>query len=131
MAAVLQLLTTDDAVLALVAVDNIMAGVLPQGTQLPGIGVAPVSSVDLQFIPDEARRFTSDRVQATVMARTFPELQAILKAVKSAGDGKRPIVAGIDGVSVRTDGQGPWFMDEAAAIHIQPQDFRVTYTQDA
>lgn len=130
-AAVRQLLVADSAVLALVPAARIAAGVLPQGTALPAIAITPVSSVDTQFIPDTASRFTTDRVQVTIMASTYPSLIAVLKAAKKAGDAKRPDVSGIDNVVVRTDGQGPWFMDEAASIHLITQDFRVSYSQDA
>lgn len=130
-AAVLQLLMTDADLLALVPIERMMAGVLPQGIALPAVAVAAVSSVDVQFIPDEAKRITSDRIQATIMAEDYPTMKAVLKAVKSAGDAKRPAVEGIEAVSVRTDGQGAWLMIESASIHIQTQDFRVHYTQDA
>lgn len=130
-AAVRQLLANDAAVLALVPATRIMAGILPQGTVLPAIAITPVSSTDLQFVPANAHRFTTDRVQVTVMAADYPSLQAILLAVKRAGDAKAPTVSGISNVIVRTDGQGPFFMNEAASIHMQSQDFRVSYTQDA
>lgn len=130
-AAVLQLLAADVAVTALVPATRIMAGVLPQETILPAIAITPVSSVDMQFIPADAERFTTDRVQVTVMAANYPSLQAILRAAKRAGDAKTPTVSGISNVIVRTDGQGPFFMNEAASIHLQTQDFRVSYTANA
>lgn len=126
-AAVWQLLTGDAPLLALVPASRIMAGVLPQGSALPAIAITPVSSVDMQTHDEPGERFVTDRVQVTVMAATFPSLQAVLRAVKRAGDAKRPSVPGIDGAVCRTDGQGPWFMDEAASIHMMTQDFRVSY----
>lgn len=130
-ATLIQLLKADAGVLALVPAARIMAGVHPQGTTLPAIAVAPVSGVDLQFHDDAPSRFVTDRIQVTVLAASYPSLQAVRAAVKSAGDAKRPTVTGIANVVVRTDGQGPWFMDEAASIHLQTQDFKVSYTQDA
>lgn len=127
-AAVRGLLVSDVDLIGLVPPARIMAGVLPQGSALPSIAITPVSSVDMQTHDEPGQRFTTDRVQVTVMAATFPSLQAVLRAVKRAGDARRPIVSGLSGVVCRTDGQGPWFMDEAASIHIQSQDFRVSYT---
>jgi len=130
-AAVLALLTNNDALTALLPAGRIMAGVLPQGTALPAIAVTPVSSTDLQFVPADAERFTTERVQVTVMAATFPSLQEVLAAARASGDAKAPIVAGISNVVVRSDGQGPWFMSEDAAIHIGTQDFRVSFSRPA
>lgn len=126
--AVVQLLKADGGVTALVPSARIMAGVLPLGTDLPAIAVTPVSGTDLQTHDEPGERFTTERVQVTVQAEDYPQLEAVLKAVKSAGDAKRPEVDGIFNVVVRTDGQGPWFMNEAASIHIRTQDFRVSYS---
>lgn len=130
-AAIIQLLHADAAVLALVPAARVMAGVLPLGTALPAVAVAPVSGIDLQSVDDNSERFVTDRVQVTVMAATFPEVEALISAIKSAGDAKRPTVSGISNVVVRTDGQGPWFMNEGASIHLRTQDFKVSYTAAA
>ena len=129
-AAVRQLLVADATLIALVPATRIMSGVNPLGTALPAIAITPVSGVDLQTHDEPGQRFTTDRVQVTVMASTYPSLQEVLAAVKRAGDAKAPTVTGISNVVCRTDGQGPWFMDEGASIHLQSQDFKVSYTAD-
>jgi Protein of unknown function (DUF3168) len=130
-AALIQLLLADAGVLALVPAARIVVGVHPQGTALPAIALAPVSGNDLQFDDPHPSRFVTERIQATVLAKTWPELAAVLAAVKSAGDAQAPVVTGISNVVVRTDGQGPWFIDDQAAIHLQSQDFRVSYSKAA
>lgn len=129
--AIVQLMKADAAVIALVPEARIMAGVLPLGSALPSIAVAPVSGMDMQTHDDPGLRFVTDRVQVTVQAATYPEMEAVLHAVKAAGDAVRPTVAGISNVVVRTADQGPWFMNEAASIHIRTQDFKVSYTAGA
>lgn len=130
-AAVRSLLVNASGVTALVPAARIVAGTLPLDTVLPAISIADVSGVDLQFTDDSAQRFTTDRVQVTVAAANYPSLVAVLAEAKSACDAKRPTISGLSNVSVRTDGQGPYFTDEAASLHMKSQDFRVSYTQDA
>ena len=130
-AAVVQLLKADTGVTALVPSPRIMAGVLPLGSALPSIAVTPVSGTDMQTHDEPGQRFVTDRVQVTVLAASYPELEAVMSVVKRAGDAKRPDVSGIFNVVVRTDGQGPWFMNEAASIHLRTQDFKVSYSADA
>lgn len=124
-----QLLTADSAVTALVPEERIVTGNLPQGTQLDAISISDVSGVDFATIAPADKRFTTDRVQVTVMASNYERLVAVLKAVKSAGDAKHPTVDDIENVVVRTDGQGPYFTDDAGSIHQKSQDFRVSYNQ--
>lgn len=128
-AAVRSLLVADATLLALVPADRIMAGNLPVNTTLPAISVFDVSSVDEQFTDEPGKRFTTDRIQITVLAATYPSLVEVLAAAKSACDAKFPTVSGLSNVVVRTDGQGPYFTDEASSIHMRTQDYRVSYTQ--
>lgn len=128
-AAVYQLLAADSAVTALVPEERIVTGILPQGVDLEAISITDVSGVDFETIAPGDNRFTTDRVQVTVLARNYEKLFAVIKAVKSACDAKTPTVDGIDRVVVRTDGQGPYFTNEAASIHMKSQDFRVSYNQ--
>jgi hypothetical protein len=130
-AAIYQLMSTDAALLALVPEEQIATGDLPVGTPLPALLIEDISSVDLEEIAPGAERFTSERVQVTVMAGNYETLVAVLKAVKSAGDAKYPTVDDLENVVVRTIGQGPYFRDDAASIHMRTQDFRVSFTQAA
>lgn len=127
--AIYQLLAADTGVTDLVPVDRIVTGNLPQGVLLEAISITDVSGVDFSTIAPGTERFTTDRVQVTVLASNYESLVAVIKAVKSAGDAKRPTIAGIENVSVRTDGQGPYFTNEDGSIHQKSQDFRVSYNQ--
>lgn len=128
-AVIYQLLAADSAVTALVPDERIINGDLPQGIALPALEIAEISSVDQPIISPGAMRFTMDRIQVTVHARSKEELAAVLKVAKSAGDAKSPVVSGLENVIVRTDGQGPYFKNDAASIHLRSQDFRVSYNQ--
>ena len=130
-ATIYQLLAADSAVTALVPEERIISGDLPEGIDLEAISIEEVSSVDFPTINPGDTRFTIDRVQVTVRASNYEKLTAAIKAVKSAGDAKHPTIAGITNVVVRTDGQGPYFTENAASIHMKSQDFRVSYNQPA
>lgn len=128
-AAVYKLLVNDAALTAIVPAARIQAGALPLETALPAITISDVSGVDLQFADEPGDRFVTDRVQVTVLASDYPALASTLLAAKDACDAKSPTVTGLSNVVVRTDGQGPYFTNEAASIHMKSQDLRVSYTR--
>ena len=127
--AVRSLLVADTGVTALVTVARIAAGMLPQGTDLPAISLMSVSSVDRNVPAPGAKRRVTERVQVTVLARTYPEVKAIIAAVRQAVADQMPTIDGLFDVTVHTDSAGPDFLDEETGIHMQTQDFRVSFNE--
>ena len=127
--AVRSLLVADTRVTALVPFARIAAGMLPQGTDLPAISLMSVSSVDRNVPAPGAKRRVTERVQVTVLARTYPEVKAILAAVRAAAADQMPAIDGLTDVTVHTDSAGPDFLDEETGIHMQTQDFRVSFNE--
>ena len=127
--AVRALLVTDTGMTALVPEARIAAGMLPQGTDLPAISLMSVSSVDRNIpAPGPTRRVT-ERVQMTLLAASYPQVKAILAAVRKAAADQRPTIDGLDDVTVHTDTVGPDFLDEETGIHMQSQDLRVSFNE--
>jgi hypothetical protein len=127
--AVRSLLVADTGLTALVPEARIAAGTLPQGTVLPAISLMSVSSIDRNIIKPGAVRRVTERVQVTVLAATYPAAKAIIKAVRQAAADRSPTITGITQVIVHTDSAGPDFLDEQAGIHMQTQDFRVSFNE--
>lgn len=123
------LLAADAAVLALVPIDRIEAGILPPGTTLDAISIADVSQVDRKVLKPGATRHVTERVQVTALAATYPQLKAILRAAKHACDGFIGAIAGLTGVTVHFDSAGAYICDEASSIHMKSHDFKVGYTE--
>lgn len=123
------LLVADTGVTALVPVARIAAGMLPQGVDLPAISLMSVSTVDRNIPAPGPKRRVTERVQVTVLARTYPETKAILSAVRGAAADQMPAIDGLTDVTVRTDSAGPDFLDEETGIHMQTQDFRVSFNE--
>ncbi len=128
-AAVRALLVADSPLVALVPGERIVTGALPQDALLPAISLTDVSGVDRNVLSPGETRHVTDRVQVTVMASNYPAVVQILKLVRQAAADQMPTVAGISNVVAHTDGQGPYFRDDTAAIHMKSQDFRVSYTE--
>ncbi len=127
--AVRSLLVADTALVAIVPAARIAAGSLPQGTTLPAISLMSVSSMDRNIlIPGISRRVT-ERVQVTVLARSYPEAKALIAAIRAAAADRMPVIDGLAQVTVHTDSAGPDFIDEATGIHMQTQDFRVAFNE--
>ncbi len=127
--AVRSLLVADTGVTSLVPVARIAAGMLAQGTDLPAISLMSVSSVDRNVPAPGAKRRVTERVQVTVLARTYPEVKAIIAAVRQAAADQMPAIDGLFDVTVHTDSAGPDFLDEETGIHMQTQDFRVSFNE--
>lgn len=127
--AVRSLLVADTGVTSLVPVARIAAGMLPQGTDLPAISLMSVSSVDRNVPAPGAKRRVTERVQVTVLARTYPEVKAIIAAARQAAADRMPTIDGLFDVTVHTDSAGPDFLDEETGIHMQTQDFRVSFNE--
>jgi hypothetical protein len=126
-----ELLVDDAAVLALVDGDEerIVGGVLPADTQLDAIAITDVSTKDRNVLAPGASRHVTDRIEVTGFAATYPQLKALMRAVKRACADFIGSAAGLNGVTVHTDVQGPYFMNEQASLHMRSQDFIVGFTE--
>jgi hypothetical protein len=127
--AVRSLLVADTGVTSLVPVARIAAGMLAQGTDLPAISLMSVSSVDRNVPAPGAKRRVTERVQVTVLARTYTEVKAIIAAARQAAADRMPTIDELFDVTVHTDSAGPDFLDEETGIHMQTQDFRVSFNE--
>ena len=127
--AVRVLLVADTGLTSLVPVARIAAGMLPQGTDLPAISLMSVSGVDRNIPAPGPKRRVTERVQVAVLARTYPEVKAIIAAVRNAAADQMPAIDGLTDVTVHTDSAGPDFLDEETGIHMQTQDFRVSFNE--
>jgi hypothetical protein len=88
-----------------------------------------VSSVDRNVPAPGPNRRVTERVQVTVLARTYPETKAILAAARKAAADQMPVIDGLTDVTIHTDSAGPDFLDEETGIHMQTQDFRVSFNE--
>ncbi len=127
--AVRSLLVADTGVTALVPAVQIVAGVIPQGTALPAISLMSVSSVDRNVPAPGPKRRVTERVQVTVLAASYPAAKAVMRAVRAAAADRMPAIGGLTDVTVHTDSAGPDFLDEETGIHMQTQDFRVSFNE--
>lgn len=127
--AVRSLLVGDAGLTALVPPERIAAGTLPQGTALPAIALMSIGSVDRNVPSPGFKRRVTERVQVTVLARAYPEAKTIIAAVRAAAADRMPAIDGLSDVTVHTDSAGPDFLDEETGIHMQAQDFRVSFNE--
>lgn len=127
--AVRSLLVADTGVTTLVPAARIVAGVVPQGTALPAISLMSVSSTDRNIPSPGPKRRVTERVQVTVLARSYPEAKSLIAAVRAAAADRMPAVEGLTDVTVHTESAGPDFLDEETGIHMQTQDFRVSFNE--
>lgn len=108
---------------------RIAAGNLPQGTNLPAISLLSISRVDRNIPAPGPKRRVRERVQVTAFARTYPEAKAILAAARRVAADQMPMIADISEVTVHTDVTGPDLLDEETGIHMQTQDFLVSFNE--
>ena len=129
-AAVRVAFVADATLTGLVPADSIHAGPLPLDATLPAISLASVSSVDWNIPAPGSTRHVSERVQATLHARNYPEMKAIKRSARHAAADKIGLeVPGILVVTIHTEAAGPDFMAADASIWMGTQDFITTYTE--
>jgi len=122
------LLVANSALIAQVPATHIMAGLIPLGSMLPAISLAQISGVVRPTLSmHEARTLCADRVQVTVMAKTYAQQKQLLALVCAACVNTHARINGIDCDSVIPDTTGPDIFDADLGIYFQSQDYKVTF----
>ena len=129
-AAVRFLLANNAPLVAVVPAAKIMAGVVPLNTVLPAVSVMEVSGVPRNTVEQgEPKKFITERVQVSVLAKTNPEQKSILALVRAALPTSRGTVNGVAVDGILPDMEGPDFYDDSLVIHAGSQDFFVRFTR--
>jgi hypothetical protein len=110
--------------------DRIVAGVVPQGMELPAVGISEISRPpDLDTVARNGGSLVTARIQVTVHAKSYPQQKALLKATKLGPGVYTGTIAGVAVRSVLADVVGPDLSDEAAGFFQQSRDYKVTYVE--
>ncbi len=114
------------ALTAQVPAARIMAGELPERTALPAISVTQISGVPITDLRG-AVTMQADRVQVTVLAKTYTTLRTIMPLVLAACPHTRGTVNGIACDSIRPDIEGPDLSDDEVGFVSRSRDFVVRW----
>lgn len=118
------------AVTTVVPADRIVGGDVPLGMAYPAIGVKSVGAVGRNTTAmTSARRLMTERVQVTVVAKTYKQKKTIHALIAAACPNTRGTVNGVDCDSVIPDSEGPDLDDSETGIYQQSQDFFVKYNR--
>lgn len=124
------LLIAHAPVLALVPAARIVAGTVPQGMQLPAIGLTEIGRGELPTVSLAQRAvLVTARIQVTVHAASYPEQKAVLQAAKLGPGAHTGTVAGVTVRSVMRDMVGPDMSDDDAGVYQQSRDFKVVFVE--
>lgn len=111
---------------AVVPVERIKAGRLPDDAPLPALLVRLVSRVDRQPLKRPGMVRVADRVSVTVRAKTYADQVAVIELVRAACAGRTGDIGGGARVAILTAGTGPDLLGPADSYE-QTQDFRVSH----
>lgn len=124
------LLANNIALLAQVPAARINAGVVPLATALPAVAVQEVSSVERTPVAMAGGTvFVTERIQVTVLAKTYALQKTLLGLVRAACPVSRGTVAGFACESVLPAPRGPDMFDAGDGIYMQTQDFIVSFNR--
>lgn len=113
---------------AVVPAAKIAAGDIPLNTVLPAITVSRISRERRNTVAmNEVKTLVTERVQATVNAKTYQSQDSILALIMRACPHQRGTIGGIDVDSILPDTAGPDFADDAGGIFTGSQDFIVRW----
>lgn len=114
--------------IALLPATRITAGVIPNGTALPAIGLTVVSADDRLTLAGGSSSKVTARIQITVAGKDNKSADDVLRQARAACKNKVGSIAGVPGVvAVHLLNVGPEFEHEAGFI-VMTQDVRVIYT---
>lgn len=109
---------------------RVVAGILPQGTSLPAIGVSTVSENEA---PTTARNLSvkmiRERVQVTALAKDYVMMKRLIRAASLGPGTHAGMVLGIKVCSILPEGVGPEIPPGDDGIFEQSRDFMVTFLE--
>lgn len=137
-----ELLMLSTALFSAVPSARVFAGIVPQGTAPPCVGITEVVSTDHSNVRGfraaafgdadwwTARPITkvTERVQVTVIASSYVECKSVMKQARRALRDFHGDIGAFKSVTCRLDGQGPDFQNDAGFC-AQTQDLRITYDE--
>jgi hypothetical protein len=124
------LLASNSGLLAAVPKARIKSGVLPLDTVLPAISVQVISGSEHNNVPmNSAFVLMTNRVQVSVLAKTYADQKSILDLVRSACPNTHGDVNGAAVDSILPDTIGPDLFDAEETVYMQSRDFIVKYSQ--
>jgi hypothetical protein len=126
--AVRYILANNAALTAAVPAASIFAGVAPLNTILPAISVTQISGVPNNTVAmTESGRIQTERVQVTLLAKTYTTQISIGRLIRAATPNQSGIVNGIHVDSILPDGDGPDLYDDVADIREASRDLIVRW----
>lgn len=114
---------------------RVVAGILPQGTVLPAIGVSEVSSNEERTVARNLPvKMIRERVQVTVLTQGLPavayfQMKKLLKAAALGPGVHTGVVLGFRVCSILPEGVGPEIPPADDGIYEQSRDFMVTFLE--
>ena len=107
---------------------NVMAGTIPLNWALPAIGIKQISEVErLTLNMGEPAKLVTERVQATVQARSYQAQKQLLELARLACRNQRGTINGVAVDSILPDTVGPDDDDVETGIFTQTRDFIVKW----
>jgi hypothetical protein len=127
--AVRYLLANNAALIAVVAANQIVAGVLPQGSPVPAISLRQISHRRHPTMASSQETLCTSRVQLTVHAAEYGDVSEVLALVRAALTRRPGTVNGVNVDSIRLDIQGPDLPGSGAGIYTRSLDVIVIYNE--
>lgn len=116
--------------LAVVPLERIKADALPDGVALPALLVTDISLTERKTLRRGEHVRVTERIRATVRAKTADERRAVMKLVRSCCAGWTGNMDGATGIAVLANGRGPGLVGIGGSFE-QAQDFLVTFSEPA
>lgn len=107
---------------------RVYLGLLPQGAKFPAITITSVSGAPRNTVSMlEPNRIVRERVQVTVYAKTYKELDELMRATTRSIKNKRGEIAGMQVQSIIPAGTGPDLEGVNPVMLARSADYFVTY----
>lgn len=125
-----ELLATNAHVVSITSAARVVAGILPQGANLPALSVHEVGDNEEPTIArNMPNKMIRERVQVTALARDYTVMKRLLKAADLGAGVKTGFVKGFKVCSILPQGTGPEIPPGDSGIYEQSRDFVVTFLE--
>lgn len=107
---------------------RVYLGLLPEKTRLPAITITSISGAPRNTVSMlEPNRVVRERVQVTVYAKTYKELDELMRTITQSIKNKRGEIAGMQVQSIIPAGIGPDLEGVNPTMLARSADYFVTY----
>lgn len=125
--AIIRYMVANNGPVASIVAGRVISGIAPMNTELPAISIRGVSGREHELIKRTGAQLVTERIQVTVLAKTYAQQKQIMNLIRSAVTSTRDTVNTFSVDSISHELDGPDLYSEEPVTFEQSIDFIVRF----